>query len=239
MNPFFAIPDGPPPHLARIDVQRHLQATHRIVALGDSVTYSQQEFEKSWPAQLERRLKKLLNTKSLSVANAGIGGTTSGQALARWERDVVPYQPTLLIMSFVLNDGYLAGGIQAPGHTAAFTKHTAAEAVSNWTALAKRARHEFGADVVLWTTNPWFTDWLPEGSPEWAWWQDYHYDATRKRLLDFAARKKLPVVDTYRAFMARRDTASLMDDWLHHNAKGAAFIADCLAHDIAAQLAKG
>ncbi len=237
MNPSFELPPDPPPHLSHVNLEKHLQSKIRIVTLGDSVTYSQADFEKCWPVVLERRLKELLKEDSISVANAGIGGTTSGQALARWDRDVVPYKPTVLILACILNDGYLRDGVKCAGFGNKFTKHTRREATACWTELVQRAK-KIKAKTVLWTTNPWLTYWVNEASDDWVYAQDRSYDRIRRRYMKFAANNKLPLVDTYREFMKQHDVASLMDDWLHHSAKGAELIAGCIANQVAGMIGK-
>lgn len=90
--------------------------TFRIICLGDSVTFG-------WPVEPENtypgRLEKLLNSKfpgrNFEVFNAGIPGYTSYQGLIWVKKDILSYQPDLLIIYYGINDmsgSYLADSRQ-------------------------------------------------------------------------------------------------------------------------------
>ena len=79
-----------------------LSAQSPIVALGDSVTKGVRpdgsvRFGQTFAALLAKRLKR-------PVINAGIGGNTSTQMLARLESDVLKYHPRAVILMAGLND---------------------------------------------------------------------------------------------------------------------------------------
>jgi len=81
---------------------------YRIVCFGDSITFGEDlAYEQSYPAALANLLKEQHAGLDVALINAGIGGHTSVQALARLQRDVLWYKPHVVIISFGLNDGNL------------------------------------------------------------------------------------------------------------------------------------
>ena len=105
--------------------------TMRVVCLGDSITR----------AGYPEKLAQLLN---VPVVNAGIGGNTSRQGLARLERDVLTNHPTLVLVFFGANDSRL----DAPA-----TQVSLAEYQSNLVAIVERC-NKAGAKVLLATPPP-------------------------------------------------------------------------------------
>ena len=83
-----------------------------IVAFGDSVTHGCAAGGKMiYDEVYHSRLKKMILAKRdfvpVNVINSGIGSTTASWSLERLERDVVAYNPDLVIVCFGLNDcGY-------------------------------------------------------------------------------------------------------------------------------------
>lgn len=70
-----------------------------IIAFGSSSTEGSGATtpERSYPAQLEKRLRAALPGTVLHVLNRGIGGQEVGEMLARLRRDVLDWAPTLVI----------------------------------------------------------------------------------------------------------------------------------------------
>jgi lysophospholipase L1-like esterase len=80
----------------------------RIVCLGDSNTFGQDlAYAQTYPAVLQDLLRERYPELDAVVINAGICGDTSVQGLARLERDVLCYQPHVVVSAFGLNDGHL------------------------------------------------------------------------------------------------------------------------------------
>lgn len=83
-------------------------AKRTIVCFGDSVTQGLPSVpvEDTFPALLERRLNFNIgdDEEPITVINAGVGGHTSAEGLARFEDDVVAHQPFLVPVEFGLND---------------------------------------------------------------------------------------------------------------------------------------
>src|SRR3954467_5849216 len=73
-------------------------APPRIVFLGDSITDGN-----TYPLLIKQALTQAGLPAPL-LTNAGVGGDTAGQMLARLDRDVLPYQPSLVTISAGIND---------------------------------------------------------------------------------------------------------------------------------------
>lgn len=90
----------------------------RIVFLGDSVTEGCFELfddhcggykgvtdvKSGYVSLLAERLSKRFPQKNIEVLNAGIGGNTSSDGLARIKRDVIDKNPDIAVVCFGLND---------------------------------------------------------------------------------------------------------------------------------------
>lgn len=105
--------------------------TLRVVCLGDSITRA------GYPEELAKILK-------VPVVNAGIGGNTSRQGLARLQKDVLTLQPTLVLVFFGANDSRL----DAPD-----TQVSLAEYESNLKQIVARCQ-KARAKVILATPPP-------------------------------------------------------------------------------------
>jgi acyl-CoA thioesterase-1 len=79
-----------------------------VVALGDSITIgSGVKPEESYPAQLQTMLREKTGLADLTVVNAGIGGHTAGQGLARLDKDVLACKPNFVLLGFGMNDSVM------------------------------------------------------------------------------------------------------------------------------------
>jgi len=87
-------------------VLRALEKDMTIVCLGDSVTgvYYHTGGRRAYPEMLELALKEVAPDADVRVINAGISGHTTNEGLARLESDVLKHHPTLVTISFGLND---------------------------------------------------------------------------------------------------------------------------------------
>jgi lysophospholipase L1-like esterase/pimeloyl-ACP methyl ester carboxylesterase len=83
-----------------------LEKETTIVCLGDSVTgvYYHTGGQRAFPEMLELALRKADSGARVRVINAGISGHTTNEGLARLESDVLKHHPTLVSISFGLND---------------------------------------------------------------------------------------------------------------------------------------
>ncbi len=89
-----------------------------IAFIGDSVTqgcfecdYSPEagyfgptEPEEAFAAKLGRMLHRLCPAAQINIINAGIGGDKAEGGLARFDRDVAPFHPDLVVIGYALND---------------------------------------------------------------------------------------------------------------------------------------
>ncbi|MBQ4618209.1 MAG: hypothetical protein IJB27_07555 [Clostridia bacterium] len=82
-----------------------------LVTFGDSITALS-----LWP----RAVAKATN---MHLINAGIGGNTTDQGRARFERDVLSKDPDFVIMSFATNDFYLEDGVNPRVTTAKYKEN--------------------------------------------------------------------------------------------------------------------
>jgi lysophospholipase L1-like esterase len=91
-----------------------------IVAFGDSMTECKAlEPSKRWPGLLQRRLNRASAVIRCEVVNAGVGGNTSREGLARLERDVLLHRPDLTLVQFGGNDA-----TPDPARAVAFDEYT-------------------------------------------------------------------------------------------------------------------
>lgn len=80
-----------------------------IVAFGDSVTHgalaiNEINYETVYWNLLKQKLNKFRNYMPVNVINAGIGGITANNSLARMDSQVLKHEPDLIIVCFGLND---------------------------------------------------------------------------------------------------------------------------------------
>ena len=76
-----------------------------IVAFGDSITEAAQQPEaKRWPVLLQALLTHRFPNRRWQVLNAGVGGNTSREGLARIEPDVLAKRPDHVLVEFGGND---------------------------------------------------------------------------------------------------------------------------------------
>jgi acyl-CoA thioesterase-1 len=75
-----------------------------IVAFGDSITLAAaQSPEQKWVNILDQRLNAKSNVQ-WSLINAGVGGNTTREGLARFENDVLSHRPNVVFIEFGGND---------------------------------------------------------------------------------------------------------------------------------------
>ncbi|MCP5550307.1 MAG: exo-alpha-sialidase, partial [Akkermansiaceae bacterium] len=116
---------------------------------GDSTTaFRPGAVEKVYSVRLQELLLRM--GSSLNVYNAGKGGNTTRDALARFERDVLSQQPRVVVIQFGINDAAVDVWKTPP---AADSRVPIAEYEKNLRTLVGMAR-ERKAKVILMTTNP-------------------------------------------------------------------------------------
>lgn len=121
-----------------------------IVAFGDSTTATARD----WAPEIKEVYSDCLPTAlaprgiDAVVINAGIGNTTTRQAVARLDRDVRRHHPDIVIVQFGINDSWIDvdEGKTKP-------RLTRAEFRRNLTIIARQLKQD-GARVILMTPNP-------------------------------------------------------------------------------------
>lgn len=89
------------------DLNCDILRTKHLVCFGDSVTQGVPHAQPGdvFPAVLERRLNARYAPQiSVCATNAGVGGETSQEGLARIQPDVLAHRPDLVTVEFGLND---------------------------------------------------------------------------------------------------------------------------------------
>ena len=75
----------------------------RIIGFGDSITQGNIETNGAWPQELQVKLDNL-NQGAYEVINKGINGNTTASGFDRFEGDIIPNLPGILIVAFGIND---------------------------------------------------------------------------------------------------------------------------------------
>jgi lysophospholipase L1-like esterase len=74
----------------------------RVVFLGDSITVAH-----TWTREVEEFVLTRDPEKAITFINAGVGGHTAADGLARLDTDVLVHRPTVVVLNFGMNDsGY-------------------------------------------------------------------------------------------------------------------------------------
>jgi len=220
-------------------------STLRIVALGDSTTATAQDWAPEIREVYADCLPRALAARGIKavVINAGIGDTTTRDAVARLDRDVRRHRPDLVVVQFGINDSWIDvdEGKSQP-------RLTRAEYRKNLRAIIRRERQD-GASVVLMTPN------------SMRWKDPFYINAFREhpglldvsdargidKLLetyaqdarDVARSESVPLVDVFRAFEdygaapgRSIDEILLASDGIHPNQAGQALVCKLLASRI-------
>ena len=195
-----------------------------MVAFGDSVTqgYTRAatiDAATVYHQQLKEKLERHYPLCTFSVINAGAAGQTATDSLSRLERDVIRYQPDLVMIGFGLND--------------AVVSETGLELRASLHTISKRLKSETEADLVLLSPNFMVTADNPNIDPS-----ERHYLAdflevyskgnlakTAQVIRDCAREIGLPLADVYASWQALaeqgQDTNYLLANGLNHpTAKG-------------------
>jgi len=200
----------------------------RIVAFGDSITAAsgQPEGEK-WIDLVEARLRARFPEPDFVTVNAGVGGNTSREGLARIETDVLAHQPGYVLVQFGGNDA-----------TADSARHvTLDEYAENLERIRRSVVGETGGTVLLLTFPPIIDEWHGWGSHEMyqeAGGCDRYIEPYRRVTRAFAERHGLLVIDIDRAL---RDACAadgngeyILPDGVHLTEKGNEVVADTVYH---------
>ncbi|MBI4028575.1 MAG: SGNH/GDSL hydrolase family protein [Verrucomicrobia bacterium] len=172
-------------------LKRGEQAT--LVALGDSNTELTWHTagRLNWVGLLQEALFETYGRNLAVTINAGCCGGTAAGAISRLDRDVIRFQPDLVIVAFGMNDA----GQAEPG-LAAFS-----DAMRR---IARTLREKCGCEILLRTTNPVVVvnqPGLPTGHTPGAEWPGLHQHLYARRTVELAKELDCPVVDHYTLWM--------------------------------------
>lgn len=191
----------------------------RIVCLGDSVTKAVRpgvEPQQTFCARLQAALNA--PERPVEVINAGIGGNTTADGLARFDRDVLAPRPTHVVLMFGLNDSWIDAGKTASRLTVADYRDNLRQMIAQ---LKQRQ-----VTVVLMTPNPALA---PTYGPERNVTLKPYVEAVR----GLAREQQLELVDVYARLaelaLEGVELNTLFTDAMHPNPAGQQWIADLLA----------
>jgi len=222
----------------------------RIVALGDSTTAEYRDWAPSIHEVYSDCLPVALAPLGVSavVVNAGIGDTTTRQAVARLDRDVRRYHPDLAVVQFGINDSWIDvdQGKTQP-------RLTRAEYRKNLQTIIRRLKQD-GTLIVLMTPNPmrWDDPFYTKAFTEHPGLLDVNEVRGIDKLLDLyaqdvrdvAKKEAVALVDIFEAFerYGAISTQSVRDlllagDGIHPNEAGQRLVCKLLANRIAEVLA--
>lgn len=135
-----------------------------IVAFGDSITFGAGvQPEDAYPAQLQVLLRERTNTPDLSVVNAGVGGNTARQGLARLDKDVLACHPCAVLIGFGMNDAVMTAA-NTPRSTTDDFRQTMTEIVQRIQAAGAKTILAPVTPVIeqyYWERHP--QEWYPDG----------------------------------------------------------------------------
>lgn len=215
-----------------------------IFMFGDSTTATRPgAIEKVYSERVREALLGM--GSSLNVYNAGRGGNTTGDALARFERDVLRFKPRVVVLQFGINDAAVDVWKTPPATGARVPMD---EYEQNLRTMIERARKR-GAKVVLMTTNPLrWTDRLKQlyGKPPYDPDAPDGFDAPLLARYNEVVRRlakqlETGLVDVREAFAEHaaqpgQSMDDLLLDGMHPNDQGHRIIAQLLTPAIRAQL---
>ncbi|MBE35154.1 MAG: hypothetical protein CMI16_06325 [Opitutaceae bacterium] len=205
-----------------------------VIMFGDSTTARRPDEVKSVYAD---RLKKHLIAAGIdhTVANRGVPANDTSHAMARFDGDVLAFNPSLVVIQFGLNDAAVDVWREPP---ATAPRVSQADYIANLESIINRLK-ERGIPVILMTPNRMY--WSPlllerydtapyDGSnPES--FNQLHIDNYAAAMRDLAAREDVPLIDVNQAYLDSGDPRQflLTRCMQHPNDAGHKLVADLLA----------
>jgi lysophospholipase L1-like esterase len=223
-----------PAHMTHDKLAEAEQANYRIVALGDDLTYSADNRAESWPALLEEELNSKLRKKKrqVTVINAGIPGSTSREAFVRLARDMTPFDPQLVIFSFLFADSLLIRRKNGDG----WRDNSPLEEAEKSMEKLCRELVASPAKILFWTPNPAFPhdiigDHETGPARQWADAQQARKSHLQAHAVHLAKIHGIPVLNIRSRFEVAglKSARKWMQDWYRHNPAGARNIATWMA----------
>jgi sialidase-1 len=207
-----------------------------LVAFGDSTTARRDSDHVVVYATL---LEKAFAAKGLAakVVNAGVGGNTTADARARFEKDVLAHHPGLAVIQFGLNDAAADVWRNPPQTAPRISEKQYADNLRYFVATLKKR----GAEVILMTPNPclWSATMRrlygkPPYQPENADGCNVLVRRYAELVRQVAREEAVTLIDIYDVFHGKGQAPAesmrklMLEDGIHPNSKGHALIADLL-----------
>lgn len=218
------------------------QKPFTIVTFGDSTTATRGPLV-VYSMILEKELPK--QGVPVKVINAGIGGNTTANAVARFEKDVLQKKPDLVVIQFGINDSAVDVWRDPPAKKSRVSQE---QYEKNLRSLVKQLKAK-QIDVILMTPNS--LRWIPRikklyGKPPYD--PDdpdgfnQYLKAYAETMRQIAKENNLTLIDVYAAFEAyakqEGQTAhDLLLDGIHPNTQGQQLVAELLIPQIKQVLA--
>lgn len=205
-----------------------------IVAFGDSITAAvEQKLENRWPTMLELALRARFPDAELKVINAGVGGNTTREGIARIESDVLRHNPDLVLVEFG-NDGTPEENRHVPYD----------EFIANLDCIRAKVSERSNGRTVLLVFTPIIDAWHSAAFPSLTAWRNGGQDASqeqyRHRMRQFAITRELTLADADRALrsaMAKHgDGEYILPDGVHVTEQGNRLVAQVAFEIVATEV---
>jgi len=201
-----------------------------FVGFGDSITLAGEvPEEERWLTLVGDRLRRMMPSEQITMINAGVGGNTSREGLARLDADVLAHAPNCVLVEFGGNDLTHEPERCVPPE----------EYLANLDAFRTRICAEAGAAMVLLTFTPVINAWhgwrdhpfhAPYGGI------DEHVEEYRQLTKGFADKYGIPLIDIDRALRdaCERDGTEryIQPDGVHLTTEGNRIVADTVANEL-------
>ncbi len=213
-----------------------------IVCFGDSVTFGWNlKYSLSYPSQLEALIKQ--KHHKARVLNCGIGGEKVKDGLKRVERDILGYNPDIVILNFGLNDGMLHKSSEtSPPEDGLYylkdgTLYLPAVGIDEFEEKYSKLLETLlknDLKIIVLGLTPVTEEFNPENSPELAEKQKEIYSVYNKRVKGLAYRMEVEYADLWDTFTSRREGLEklMQQDGIHPDYEGLKLIADVLLEKI-------
>jgi lysophospholipase L1-like esterase len=146
-----------------------------------------------------------------SVIEKGHGGWTSSSGKRHFKGEVVPFNPTIIVIDFGINDAIKSGD---------HNRISLSQYKKNLKKMIKKSI-EIGASVIVVTPGP--VNYVQRGGS----WKDSEVNAYRETAISVASEYGALVVDAYALLLNTGNyLVYLQSDGLHYNEAGSKLIAD-------------
>jgi len=210
----------------------------KIICFGDSVTFGWNlSYDCSYPFLLEQHL--LTDYPDVMVINSGIGGNTVIDGLARIKKNVLKYNPELVILNFGLNDAMLGKKSKsAPGGNDLYYKEgqfyflpqiNIYDFEQAYRDIIDTLKEE-NIDVLVLSMNPVLDNFPLDKDEDFSKKQKEIYQVYNKRIKEVAKEKDTDIIDLWDVFIRKENLQYyIQDDGLHPSEEGQCLISDEVA----------